>query len=144
MKVIRKATLADVDKMEQIVGQAGLQTEGIVDNVDNFLIMEDKDGVLTAVVGFEFQNSSGLLRSLVLTKQSDQFFILELMKAAFEFSKKQGVETLYLCTQQQSSVDFFKFIGFEKVEETHVEDLNEFEHYKNIVDENPVIMKCSF
>lgn len=39
MQIIRKAKRDDINRIQQLVGQAGLQTNGIEQNVDNFLIM---------------------------------------------------------------------------------------------------------
>lgn len=40
MQIIRKAKRDDINRIQQLVGQAGLQTNGIEQNVDNFLIMD--------------------------------------------------------------------------------------------------------
>lgn len=144
MKVIRKATSKDIIRIEQVVGQAGLQTSGIVENVDNFLIMEeDENDSIIAVVGFEYFNENGLLRSLVVAGQTNQMTIIQLMGTVMEYSKKSGLKKLYLCTNHHTTVDLFEILGF-KVEQNLPVDIEKFEHFQNIYNEQPIIMQCTF
>lgn len=142
--MIRKAKQVDRERIYQVVGQAGLQTSGIHENVDNFLIMEEEQsGALIAVVGFEIHDQRGLLRSFVMTQKTDQLNILELVRAVIDFSKKNGLKTLFLCTKQHASVELFKFLGFEKAVDIPVE-IKGFGHFHNINKENPIIMHYHF
>ncbi|HHW37743.1 MAG TPA: GNAT family N-acetyltransferase [Bacillales bacterium] len=152
MQMIRKAKHDDINRIEQLVRQAGLQTDGIEQNVDNFLVMEKEihslstngdDQPLAAVVGFEFQQLNGLLRSFVINEKSDQLNILEIMRAVIDYSKKSSLRKLFLCTRHQQSVKLFHMLGFQMADETPVEMLA-FEHYQNISNEQPVIMYYTF
>lgn len=149
MQIIRKAKFEDINRIQQLVGQAGLQTDGIEQNVDNFLLMEKEiDGLsdlesLIAVVGFELQKQNGLLRSFVINEKSDQFNILEIMRAVIDYSKKSSLQKLFLCTKHQSSVKLFHMLGFQLADETP-EELKLFGHYKNINHEQPFIMYYTF
>jgi len=151
MQIIRKAKCDDINRIQQLVGQAGLKTNGIEQNVDNFLIMEkqpdtsrkDYHNSLIAVVGFELQNHYGLLRSFVINEKSDQFNILEIIRAVIDYSKKNSLQKLFLCTKHQSSVKLFQLLGFHLVQETPSE-IKDFTHFQNINSEQPIIMYYTF
>ncbi|HHY73835.1 MAG TPA: GNAT family N-acetyltransferase [Bacillus bacterium] len=146
MQIIRKARHEDLDTILQLVGQAGLETEGIAENVDHFLIMEKEtdrtttnEESLIAVVGFELQKQNALLRSFVMNDKSNQFNILEIVQAILDYSNKNGLKKLFLCTKKQPSVKLFQMLGFQLAEETPAE-LKSFSHYQNIYREKPYIM----
>lgn len=150
MQIIRKAKREDITRIQQLVGQAGLQTNGIEQNVDNFLIMEKdthststNEQSLIAVVGFELIKQNGLLRSFVINDKSDQFNILEIMRAIIDYSKKNSLQKLFLCTKQQASVKLFHMLGFALAEETPPE-IKDFNHFQNINSEQLVIMYYTF
>ncbi|WP_017756618.1 GNAT family N-acetyltransferase [Calidifontibacillus oryziterrae] len=144
MKVIRKATSNDIAAIEQVVGQAGLQTNGITENIGNFLIMENGyDQLITAVVGFELHNNIGLLRSLVMSDQSDHVTVLQLIKAVLQYANNNGIKQLYLCTLHSSTIALFEMIGF-KIEENTPIDIQLFDHFQMIQNEKPIIMKYTF
>lgn len=150
MQIIRRAKREDITRIQQLVDQAGLHTNGIEQNVDNFLIMEKdthststSEQPLIAVVGIELIKQNGLLRSFVINDKSDQFNILEIMRAIIDYSKKNSLQKLFLCTKQPSSIRLFHMLGFALAEEMPPE-IKDFNHYQNINSEQPVIMYYTF
>ena len=50
---VRIATFEDIDILKAFLEKAKLNTKGIDEMIDSFLIMEDEDGQLKATIGME-------------------------------------------------------------------------------------------
>ena len=50
---VRIATFEDIDILKAFLEKAKLNTKGINEMIDSFLIMEDEDGQLKATIGME-------------------------------------------------------------------------------------------
>ncbi len=110
---IRLAGIGDLEKVEEILREAGLETEGLSDWMGSFLLAEKGDSTdreIVATAGLEQYGTIGLLRSLIIRKKAwtveDGVALLQLLLA---YSRHNGLDELYLLTESPS---LFIHIGF--------------------------------
>jgi N-acetylglutamate synthase-like GNAT family acetyltransferase len=145
LKMIRQAVKEDLGSIVEMLEKAGLSTEGVEEAIESFLVVEDGKENLIGTLGVEIQNRTGLLRSLVITKELGGDDLFSLFQEVLKLSKERGLEKLFLISNRKASVDFFHLLGFAEAKEGDVEDLAEFTHAQKLstVDEC-VVMKLIF
>ena len=97
---VRIASFEDIDILKAFLEKAKLNTKGINEMIDSFLIMEDEDGQLKATIGMEQFGVSGLLRSLVVTASTSENDLLSLFREMFLLAKNKEINDLYLATNK--------------------------------------------
>lgn len=143
--MIRMATEQDLTSLVDFLEKANLGTEGLVETIEYFLVMEDENSRLRATLGVEPFGVNGLLRSLVVSAGMTENDILMLFEQILRLAKEKGLSTLFLATNKLGSVAFFEMLGFTMVEEKELpEDLYQSEHIKNILGvDNSLFLKFS-
>lgn len=115
--VVRLAKKNDMINMLQLLEKANLNTEGLAENLDNFLVVEDvrqSEPYVVGMVGLEIYGDLGILRSLVLRSESWNSKVgVELLSLIIGYGWKKGLREIYLMTQ--ISQDFFEYWGFVEV-----------------------------
>ena len=143
---VRIATFEDIDILKAFLEKAKLNTKGINEMIDSFLIMEDEDGQLKATIGMEqFGASGGLLRSLVVTASTSENDLLYLFKEMFLLAKNKEIKDLYLATNKLGAMKFVEVLGFEPVDKDQIPmAFLSSEHVKHILTvDNSVFLKHS-
>jgi amino-acid N-acetyltransferase len=128
--ILRQAMQHEANDLLKLVGKAGLQSEGIKESIQNYLVVVSSDGETIGTVGLELIGKDGLLRSFVLKqKYSTESLLLKLIDKILVYSKEKGVETLYLLTK---AGHVFEALSFKKVtEENTPKHIQNAEHVKN-------------
>lgn len=108
---VRRATAADLDRVESLLTANDLPTAGLR---DARVFVATADGELRGAGGVELHGTAGLLRSLVVPAphrgEGHGTALCEALEAA---ARAAGVETLYLLTT--TAADFFARRGYEAV-----------------------------
>ncbi|XXM72835.1 GNAT family N-acetyltransferase [Lysinibacillus sphaericus] len=131
-KTIRQATHEDIYKVIGFLVKAGLSTEGVKNTIDCFLLVEDTEGNLIGTLGIEMRDSTGLLRSLVVTPAFDSEEIFTLFQEIFKLAREKDVSRLYLITNRRASLNFFEMLGFQQEAQGCVDELKDFVHAKQL------------
>jgi N-acetylglutamate synthase-like GNAT family acetyltransferase len=130
MSAMRFATEQDVDKLIRFLGQAEVNGEKIESIYPQFMLLEDKNGIIQATIGYERAGKSGMLRSLVLSPAVDKVRFLQFFQVFLAYIQEQGVEDLYLITDKKDSLPLFHTFGFKTVEKESVpNEIQELEHF---------------
>jgi N-acetylglutamate synthase-like GNAT family acetyltransferase len=142
---VRIATLGDIVILKTFLETAQLNTKGINEMIDSFLIMEDEDGQLKATIGMEQFGASGLLRSLVVTASTSENDLLSLFEEMFLLAKNKEIKDLYLATNKLGAMKFVEVLGFEPVDKDQIPmAFLSSEHVKHILTvDNSVFLKHS-
>ncbi|MFZ0444420.1 MAG: hypothetical protein WAM95_07260 [Bacillus sp. (in: firmicutes)] len=142
---VRIANFGDIDILQAFLEKAKLNTKGINEMIDSFLIMEDEDGQLKATIGMEQFGASGLLRSLVVTASISENDLLSLFREMFLLAKNKEIKDLYLATNKLGAMKFVEVLGFEPVDKDHIPmAFSSSEHVKHILTvDNSVFLKHS-
>ncbi|WP_428910116.1 hypothetical protein [Niallia sp. Krafla_26] len=131
--IVRVAKLEDVEVVTGFLEKAKLNSHGIEEMVDSFLIMEDTSGV-KATMGMEMFGVSGLLRSLVMTANTSENDLLQLFEEMFLLARKKEVKDLYLATNKLGAMKFVEVLGFEIVDNDQLPmAFSQSEHVKHIL-----------
>lgn len=116
---IRQASANDLTEVQELLNNAGLPTDGVEDNIKNFLVATTKTNKLLAVIGMEQAGSDVLLRSLVCDSNfSKQGIAAELVKSTLASAARDGIKRLYLLTQ--TAENYMKRFGFKTIERQEI------------------------
>jgi N-acetylglutamate synthase-like GNAT family acetyltransferase len=140
---VRAATVADTETLKSYLEKAMLNTKGINEMIDSFLIMEDEVGKIKATIGMEQFGKSGLLRSLVVTSSTSENDLLSLFEEMFLLAKDKEIKDLYLATNKLGAMKFVEVLGFEHVDKDQIPmAFSPSEHVKHILTvDNSVFLK---
>jgi amino-acid N-acetyltransferase len=120
--VSRELRQAAADELGVVCGllqNAGLPTRGVAEHFGDFVVAVE-EGRVRGAVGLECYGSAGLLRSLVVEKESrGQGLGEELTRQALVRARARGVETVYLLTT--TAERFFPRFGFEALPRAEVD-----------------------
>ena len=143
--IVRIATLKDIEILKAFLEKVKLNTKGINEMIDSFLIMEDDEGQLKATIGMEPFGASGLLRSLVMTASTSESDLLFLFKEMFILAKNKEIKDLYLATNKLGAMKFVEVLGFQPVDKDQIPmAFLSSEHVKHILTvDNSVFLKHS-
>lgn len=119
---IRCAEALDKQRLLSFLTEARLETSGVEEFIDYFLLLENEDGSIRATLGIEPLGEIGLLRSLVMTSRTSEKDILLMFEQMLVLARDKQLQTLYLATNKEASLPFFMALGFVKTEK---EDLPE-------------------
>jgi len=145
--LIRCAGGEDLASLEEFLGKANLNTDGIGEMLDYFIILENGNGKIIATLGIEPLGKIGLLRSLAMDPQANaseqDLFIL--FEQAFLLAKDKGIKTLYLASNKKNSMQFFRLLGFREEEKGNLpEELHKSDHVTHILTvDNSFFLKLS-
>lgn len=145
MGAIRCAQAEDIKNLTLFLEDAKVSTEGIVDSIDYFLLCENEFGQIQATLGIEPHGQAGLLRSLVISKDSTEKDMLILLEQILILAKDRGISELYLASNKKSSALFFTLMGFQPHDSTKLpRNLYDSEHVKHILTvDNSYFLKFS-
>jgi N-acetylglutamate synthase-like GNAT family acetyltransferase len=143
IKTIRIANNQDEDSLKDFLNKAGVSSNGIEQCLDYFVVMEDEKGTLLATVGIERVEQDGLLRSLVFSADLDQIHLLKLFQSIITLARKRELKQLYLVTNNQSAVEFFRMLSFEKMPKDEIpENLLASNHFRNSMNVEQTVYLC--
>lgn len=109
---IRPAVKSDSEKLQTLLDDAGLPTEGL--SIEDALVAVN-DGQVVGSVAVERHGNSALLRSLVVTPETrGRGLGKRLTQGAMEVASKAGAKDLYLLTTDAAR--FFEHFGFAEVD----------------------------
>lgn len=107
---IRRASSADLSRIETLLAANDLPTVGVAGALDGFLVAE-QESVLAGVAGVEACGEYGLLRSTAVSPEwRGQGFARRLVERAIAESEAAGVTALYLLTT--TAERYFSAFGF--------------------------------
>jgi N-acetylglutamate synthase-like GNAT family acetyltransferase len=111
--VLRRATRADLPRIDALLAVNKLPTVGVRHAIDGFLVADDH-GTVVGTVGIESCGPRfGLLRSAVVDQSwRNKGIGTELVRHAIAGAKRDGVEALYLLTT--TAERYFPLFGFNK------------------------------
>lgn len=138
---VRKATKADVKLIHNFLHQVNLNTKGLDNIVDHFLLLENERGNITAMVAIEsLGKKEGLLRSLVFKSETGTASFTSFFQGVIAVAKQQEIAKLYLLAPNETAVNVFKNFGFDLIH-TIPERLQQSEHFIETKKKaNPVVM----
>lgn len=120
MHVIRNGTKEDIEKVEQFLLEVKISTDGLEENIEYFVLIEDMEGSLVATLGIEAINQVGILRSMVIKSGIKEEELLTIFQHVYKLAVDKKLSTLYLSTNKEQSIPLFQMIGFHKVEKAHL------------------------
>lgn len=143
--VVRFANQDDAARVVAYLNEAKLGTEGVIESIEYFLIMENERKEISATIGIEPVDGDGLLRSLVITSALKQEEVLYLFNQALALAKERKISTLYLATNKPESLNFFQVLGFKgSKKEDLPQALLEHNHVQHILTvDNSLFMEFS-
>lgn len=144
--VIRCAEAGDTQDLVAFLKQAGLNTDGVAETIDCFLIMEDEMGRIEATIGMEPFGYIGLLRSLVMTAQASEKDLFLLFEQMFLLARDKGMEDIFMATNKLGAMKLVELLGFQQVNKTDLPNvLCQSEHVQHILTvDNSVFLKLTF
>lgn len=119
MLTVKIGAKQDQSKIRKFI----IQSDAIYVEDSLFIMVENEQQELMAVLGIQLFENVGLLRSFVFVLSFPTDKLPLFLEQALVIAKKNGCEKLYMATNKQDSIPFFEAFGFEQVV------------YKNIVDE---------
>ncbi|PLR76810.1 hypothetical protein CU633_13760 [Bacillus sp. V3-13] len=132
--IVRGANEQDLARLLTFLEAAKLGTEGVAAAVDYFLLVEDMQGNLKAMVGIEPAGEAGLLRSLVISEGMTDKEILMLFEQMLILARDKQLKELYLATNKQDSLLFFNMLGFTAIERNDLPtSIHQLKHVKYIL-----------
>jgi amino-acid N-acetyltransferase len=117
---LRRATEGDLLSVEKLLRENDLPTEGVAENLAQFLVA-DEEGMIVGAIGLEKFGSAALLRSAVVSDERRGKGIGQrLVEELLERSRQSGVESLYLLTT--TAEGYFVRFGFAPTTRSAVPD----------------------
>ncbi|MGM9988827.1 MAG: hypothetical protein ACI35O_16595 [Bacillaceae bacterium] len=127
MKEVRKALVKDYEALSSFLGQAGVRNDGI-ENGTFYLLEEDG---LQGAIGVEKVDSAVLFRSFVIADTVDKWHFYDFFLSVITCVKKEGVDKLYVITNNKTSFSFFELFGFTQIEKEQISpEIEELSHYQ--------------
>jgi N-acetylglutamate synthase-like GNAT family acetyltransferase len=109
--MIDRAQADDLQQVLALVADAGLPTDGIVENFPQGYFIYRSQAGIEACAGLEIYATFALLRSVcVAQKYRGQGFAQKLVAALVDRARSQDVCAIYLLTQ--NAADYFTRLGF--------------------------------
>lgn len=140
-RTIRKAEAKDTKKLESFLLEANLNAEGIQDSIDYYSLLETKTGELKACVGIEPQGTVGMLRSFVVSQGTTQSEIVLLFDRVISIAENKKLKAVYLVTNKESAVTFFRGFGFQAVDDVPPEIRGNHHLHQVLNVDNSIIME---
>ena len=129
---IRKYTPADKNAILDLLGLAKLPIQDLTDEkLDHFMIAKGQDDSLLGVVGFEYYQNMGLLRSLAVHPlYRNKGLGRRLVNHMESVARQKGILRLYLLTMTAS--DYFPSLGYQLTERDGVPScIRETDEFRN-------------
>ena len=110
----------DLAALYELIDHSELPRAGLAEHLNSALIARKGDQ-LVGSVAVECYGDAGLLRSVAVdSAYRGQGVGAELIAAAFDLARRQGITTIYLLTT--SAPDYFPRFGFHTIARTEVAD----------------------
>jgi amino-acid N-acetyltransferase len=117
---IRNATPADLATVQRLLSASDLPTEGVAENISDFLVAEDGDEI-TGAIGLERRGSVALLRSAVIAPEHRSAGIgRRLVEELLSRATATGIQEIYLLTT--TAEGYFPRFGFKRSTRSDVPD----------------------
>lgn len=140
-RTIRKAEAKDAKKLESFLLEANLNTEGISESIEYYSLLETNSGELKACIGIEPDGNVGLLRSFVVSKGTAHSDIVLLFDRVISIAESKNLKAVYLVTNKENTIAFFRGFGFKVVDKTPAEIIKN-PHFQKVLNvDNSVIME---
>lgn len=111
---VRRATIADLDAVRDLLGAAGLPVEGVAEHFHTFLVAESGESVIGAM-GLEVYGATALLRSAVVAGDHQRSGVgTTLFVRLLDLARDEKVAQLVLLTNTAES--YFRRKGFRTVD----------------------------
>lgn len=142
---IRVARIEDLDKLIAFLEKAELDTLGIAEAIDHFLLMEDEEGEISATIGIEVLGGNGLLRSFVVQPGMGERDLFHIFDHILHFARGKQLKEVYLATNKEDLFVFFEILGFATIGRQYLpKEFYQSERLKPILDvDNSIFMKFS-
>ncbi|WP_010200417.1 GNAT family N-acetyltransferase [Bacillus sp. m3-13] len=108
MKVLRSATQDDLWALQVFLRRANISIVDLEDKIEDFIILEEENEGICGTIGIEEYGNAGLLRSLVIGPSVKQFQLLQMFEHTQQHARKKGLEQLYLVTNKNNFIQFFR------------------------------------
>jgi N-acetylglutamate synthase-like GNAT family acetyltransferase len=143
--VIRRAKAEDLAKLISFLGQAKVETNGVKETIDCFLLIENELEEIMATIGIEPLGQAGLIRSLVMTSQATEQDFHLLFEQIIMLAKEKGIKDLFLATNKVGAVKLIEQMGFQMVDKERLPELLfQSEHVLHILTvDNSIFLKLS-
>ncbi|KQL51116.1 hypothetical protein AN964_19110 [Heyndrickxia shackletonii] len=133
VEIIRQAESMDVDKIISFLTDAKLNCDGIKEMIDYFVLSEDEEGNITAVLGIEPVQGIGVLRSLAIRSTVKEEGLVQLFQHVYNLAKSKKLPTLMLITNKEAFIPLLQFMGFERIANNAIpKELEYSTHVKQI------------
>jgi amino-acid N-acetyltransferase len=141
--MLKKATEKHLGGIQQLLRDAELPYEDVVEHLDHFIIAEDQS-TLIGCVGLEIYANVGLLRSLVVVPKFRKEGLGEnLVNHILANASSQQIQDLYLLTTSAEAY-FLKF-GFIKIDRDKApEEIRNTTQFSKLCPTSAVLMQKHF
>lgn len=139
---IRTAREADLPVINNLLTENGLTTDGVKENINHFLVAEDKR--IVGVIGLEFSDTAVMLRSLAIQKELRKRGIgSALVEHALHIGRAERKTGAYLLTN--TAEQFVSRWGFSNIERSEIpEVLIQSSALNYFCPDSSICMKLSF
>lgn len=141
--VIRNASTANVDAVAELLKDAGLPTDDLLDVFgESFAIAIEKDSIV-GTAGIECHDDVGLLRSVAVRADQRGKGIAEaLTRNRIEWARSRGMSELILLTTTAS--EYFPRLGFKKISRDSVpQEIQKTAQFSSLCPSSAVAMRLS-
>lgn len=143
--IIRMAEERDLDSIMTLLAGSGVHTGGVAENIGQFLVVEEEQGVDKSVVGTVgleiYEGKYGLMRSMVMQSEAWNAKVgLELIRLFLAYAETTKIEELYLLTLSTAS-PFFIHMGFSTAEKEQIPtEIASSQHFSAYANEQVIAM----
>ncbi len=110
----------DLEDVIRLLKSVNLTIAGVRENLENFIVVRDRDSGLIGVAGLEYYDASGLLRSVAVSERHRGEGIgHSLVERCIVESRRRKVQSLYLLTE--TAEKFMQRFGFKPVTRVSVD-----------------------
>ena len=139
--LIRISRSNDFLPVKQLLDDSHLPIEGVLDQFDNYFILENQNSEIIGCAGLEIYNQYGLLRSVVVRSEfQNKKFGSVLIQKMEEFGKSKNVKEIYLLTE--TAEKFFSKHGYKVIPRDSVpKHIQESYEYGTACKVSAIVMK---
>ncbi len=138
---IRMSETQDLDKCKKLLKSSSLPAEFSLEDFKHFFIAESSENEIIGLIGVQFDNSEGLLRSLVVSSKSRGRGIgTNLVRTLEQYAISQNIKSLLLLTS--SADNFFERLGYQVISRSNVSEfIKQTTEFSSICPDSSICMK---
>jgi amino-acid N-acetyltransferase len=139
---LRPATSKDLDSIESLLTSCGLPLDGVSDNVEHFLVAENR-GEVVGAIGMEEYGRCGLLRSASVASSAQGKGVgASLVRQILDKARADGIADVFLLTT--TAEEYFPRFGFYRVSRSEIpEALNKSEELRGACPQTAIVMRTT-